>query len=296
MNRILLLSIISIFYLTIKGNSQFSIDLGPFTKFICTESRPITTFLGDSLTISGGTPPYTYKWETRNTQVYINWRTFIFTASDYLNDTTLANPEVTNFSNDSIFYLYVTDSLGNIAVDSIKMRYSGYYRTLGYYNHNINAGDSIQLNGGGIFGGINPLKYIWRPNHGLTDSTSRNTWAKPTQNINYYLTITDSTGCFGKGPEVHWVTVNHVSLEENEFSSKIKLYPNPASEFISIELEEDYNEFSYSIFDINGKLIEQSVSNSNKININIDSYDSGEYFIIIEASESIGRENFIINK
>lgn len=64
----------------------------------------------------------------------------------------------------------------------------------------INQGDSVFLSGmHNVGGGFPPYEYLWRPNHGLSDSTSLSFWAKPEFSIAYYVTKTDSAGCVVTG-------------------------------------------------------------------------------------------------
>ena len=69
-----------------------------------------------------------------------------------------------------------------------------------------------------------------------------------------------------------------VDIEEP--SQKIKVYPNPASDFIQIEGALEGSE--YIIVDINGKIIIEGKTN-NQNNINIQNLAKGAYFINIES-------------
>ncbi len=69
------------------------------------------------------------------------------TASYFLNDTTLANPQLINSGAPFTLYLSVTDNTGNSAIDSVYLDFYNYDVILGYAQHDIMQGDSIFLSG-----------------------------------------------------------------------------------------------------------------------------------------------------
>lgn len=115
--------------LTIKAlciKSQCIANAGT-EKVVCVGwSTMDTVIIGGNPTIPNGTPPYTYKWETSFT-----FGSFTLTASDFLNDTSIANPSIINSGpNELTFYLTVIDSLKNSCIDSVKIQFSQFGQTL----------------------------------------------------------------------------------------------------------------------------------------------------------------------
>lgn len=76
------------------------------------------------------------------------------------------------------------------------------------------------------------------------------------------------------------------AINEVNFDNSIKIYPNPANNFIQIE---GLNVLSYSIFDFTGKQIEEQLISINNINlkcyINISNLFSGIYFIKVKTDK-----------
>jgi hypothetical protein len=103
---------------------------------------------------------------------------------------------------------------------------------LGYY---ISKGDSVFLEGVNVMGSYPPFKYLWRPNSGLSDSTSTSFWAKPDSNIFYYVTVTDSAGCTYCASGFHYVRVSGVGLDEMNAGSPVRVYPNPSKGIVNFE-------------------------------------------------------------
>jgi hypothetical protein len=86
-----------------------------------------------------------------------------FTASDFLDDTTSANPTVISSGENLIFKLTVIDSKSNICTDSVNVRFSIFGTHLGTCNYVIQHGDSVFLsNFHNVLGGISPVNYLWR--------------------------------------------------------------------------------------------------------------------------------------
>lgn len=92
-------------------------------------------------------------------------------------------------------------------------------------------GDSVYLNQTENVGVNNdmPLSYLWQPSHGLiVDTLPTNIWAKPTQDISYYVTVEDSLGCVTTGAPMYHINVHHVGLTANKLKDNFRIYPNPA--------------------------------------------------------------------
>ncbi len=96
----------------------------------------------------------------------------------------------------------------------------------------------------------------------------------------------------------HWAnSLNVVSLNvmdwavgiEEESEISLNLYPNPANEEITIETES--NIIDLKIVDLNGKIIFQSTDNTNQVDIS--SFDTGVYMVLVETEEGIVRSQFV---
>jgi choice-of-anchor B domain-containing protein len=72
-------------------------------------------------------------------------------------------------------------------------------------------------------------------------------------------------------------------------SNKISVYPNPADDFISIDLNED---FSYEIFDVQSKKVKEGTFAQNN-NINISSLSSGVYVLKINTNNKVYTQKLI---
>ena len=75
-------------------------------------------------------------------------------------------------------------------------------------------------------------------------------------------------------------------------NGSVKIYPNPAVEFITVELDLDNmaNEVSYELYDLAGRMIKK-VNSSNvaqdKVQINIQSLSAGNYILKVNADDAI---------
>ena len=281
------------------ANSQVTSDAGP-DRVVCVDINGIDTItIGGSPSATGGTPPYTYTWEAEYT-LNIGSHTYTFSASDFLNDSTIANPEIIYAIGDTVqFRLTVTDSADNIAIDTTNVYYAYFGTHLGYVNYTINQGDSIFLSGWeNVFGGFPPYEYLWRPNHGLTDSTSLAFWAKPEYSVAYYMTLTDSAGCVVTGAPVYGVTVLPLSVDEFENqNSLVKIYPNPVSNYLNINIDRRIQgEFVFRLFLSNGKLIEENRFQENDFRIDLVNYPTGIYIYEITDNKGFSEQGRIVKK
>ncbi len=80
-----------------------------------------------------------------------------------------------------------------------------------------------------------------------------------------------------------------IGIEEKEALS-VSVYPNPANDFVTIEMEGSIEKVT--ILDISGKVV-LSQENSTNNRIDVQSLPSGVYFLTVESSGSVGRAKFI---
>lgn len=196
------------------ANSQIILDAGPDTTYCVNLYFSDTLLLAKNVLIEKAIEPIHCSWECK-VEVTNN---LIFTARDFLDDTTKLNPRFIDYVHDPFwikFKLNITDDLGNHASDSLNVRFSsfGYWAT--EYHINLKIGDSIQFFGlEFIRGGIPPLSYIWEPQIGLTDPSSLSTWCKPDSSTYYYLIAMDSIGCISAPNPSYYVIVNPIGVRD----------------------------------------------------------------------------------
>ncbi len=83
-----------------------------------------------------------------------------------------------------------------------------------------------------------------------------------------------------------FISLNEIGTED------IEIYPNPTINEITIE-SVDSKIISVSIFDINGKFINQLSDSENKQNIDLKSFDSGVYILKIVTEKGIVTKQFV---
>ena len=85
-----------------------------------------------------------------------------------------------------------------------------------------------------------------------------------------------------------------LSIEDNLIDLKIKVYPNPTSQFLYVSHPELYN-FFIKIVDLNGKIIYSGNINKEEP-LDISNYSRGIYAVTIENNESNKKNNYKIIK
>ncbi len=143
--------------------------------------------------------------------------------------------------------------------------------------------------------GVPPLHYNWSWGDGTHDTTALPTHTYATAGYyNICLSITDSVGCTAtycdssylqKSPNaiisVTVVAQGSLGIAVNEISEKIKIYPNPATNKLFIDLQQLTNlqNTTISIYDIQGKLILQQTIAQTQTVLNICSFAKGVYMV-----------------
>lgn len=126
--------------------------------------------------VSGGVPPYTYKW----------------IPNEELAASTSASVISTPTFN-TTFKVIVTDSKGNSARDEVYVEVGQRpsIKTNGYVSIEPNEKTKLDVRATGN----GSLSYSWRPTTGLDNPTSSNPIAKPNMSTTYTVMVRDSKGC-----------------------------------------------------------------------------------------------------
>lgn len=161
--------------------------------------------------VSGGAAPYRYVWSMEP----VTYLSYTFHASDFMDDTSRAQPLLRTPSQDSLYFrLSLRDSLGAEATDSMLVTYSQMAIHLGQWGITIGSSDTVQLPGPNVNSSY-PLDSVeWSPARGLVDRHALRPLATPDSSVTYRARIWDSQGCSWEGGDFIFVTVNGVGLEE----------------------------------------------------------------------------------
>ncbi len=88
----------------------------------------------------------------------------------------------------------------------------------------------------------------------------------------------------------------YTGLNESELVSEIKLFPNPATDIVNIQINSNlYNSFDIQIFDVTGRLIKEASSKQKTYSLDVSAFNSGTYFAVINSgSTTIAKQSFIV--
>ena len=131
------------------------------------------------------------------------------------------------------------------------------------------------------------VSYSW--NNGSTTAIQNNL-----PNGNYCVTVTSSQGCISTS----CAQIMGTSTLENDLVKSWKLYPNPASRWINIEMElHKILDVEIEILDYSGnRIITKKMKNLNHISLPLDLGEtpSGLYFIKLKNGSSFFGKSFIL--
>lgn len=86
-------------------------------------------------------------------------------------------------------------------------------------------------------------------------------------------------------------------INENSFAASINLFPNPANNNFTIDLGTNNTEAEVTIQDITGKTIYTTIEkDSQKVEVNTESFAKGIYIIQIQAGGSIATKKLVVEK
>jgi hypothetical protein len=264
--------------------AQLTADAGGDNHF-CTYPDSINALIiGGNPSALGGFPPYSYEWSIEPFDLFTGSNITI-TTSDVLNDTSIANPNIIDFTiKESFkFKLKVIDDIGQVAFDSCIVSFSSFAKTLMTYTYSIPYGDSILLTKGVNVGWLfdnDSLTFDWTSGETLSDSTlETDFWASPDTTTWYSVKVTDRYGCVAHGDPYYYVIVQSLGIDNNE-KPEISIFPNPVKDILYIKYNDKILIDEIKVSDLNGKIILRKQQDYGIAFINVSGLSSGMYSLI----------------
>jgi len=278
------------FFLNINVFGQLKADAGPDLKLCVNQTNLDSTYLGGNPTANDGTPPYKYIWST-----IPKVTKYSLTASDYLNDTTIANPKLKKLGSVTL-NLMIIDGKGDFSYDEVKVMVSSNVMTTDQKVRYISKGQSVELYT--LYqGGFPPYKYTWSPNYNISDTNAAKPIVKPDTSLTYFLKIVDSMGCIGPRDNFT-IYLYPTSLTEFEDEKEtFEIIPNPVKDISTLKLsKQNMRQVRIIITDMLGhelKLLEPNEFGEQQIHSS--DFAMGLYIVqVFEENKLVGLKKIII--
>jgi len=126
-------------------------------------------------------------------------------------------------------------------------------------------------------------------------------WTAPSTsvgNITFYATFNAANGNNATTGDVIYrseltLTPNTTSIDENELDYQLSLYPNPASDYISIDFKNNSDRNIIRLFNGIGKLVMEKQINNQFEKLNVSKLNDGVYYLVINDLKEIHKINII---
>jgi hypothetical protein len=272
-----------------------------------------------NITATGGTAPYTYKWNNNSTtedRTGLCTGTYSVVVTDAKGCTKSASFTVSQATSNMSVGITVNPNptVSGQAQNTIFLGYGPQAVTL----------SASASNGGGSY------SYSWYPTSGLSNCNAANPVASPTSNKTYTVTVTDANGCTkSSNVSIDVVDVRDGSkilvcrngdtkkinasqvpsylnngyklgeCEDNGCGNKgmteqlatvveLKLYPNPSTGMFFVELPENVKGGEAVVMDMNGKLIERkSFLPDSKLSFDLSYAPKGTYMVLVSNGQKL---------
>lgn len=151
--------------------------------------------------------------------------------------------------------------------------------------------DSDPTNNGAIditpTGGTAPYSYSWIDALGNEISTTEDVAGLAAGQ--YTVMITDAIGC--NISETYTVDMVSSVVDLDKSNDRVKVYPNPSSDFITLEFI-DNTPTAVSVIDAQGRTVQNIKALSSKTNLNISDFNSGIYVLRLQYEELVVVKTF----
>ena len=100
---------------------------------------------------------------------------------------------------------------------------------------------------------------------------------------------------FGRSTYKIDISGNILNINENNFASEVKVFPNPASEFVTISLKNASERVSLVVYDVMGRLIKQvDFVNKKEVHFSVESLQTGIYYLKISNGKMQTTKKLIV--
>jgi len=155
----------------------------------------------------------------------------------------------------------------------------------------INTGLRVQFDGSLSTNGSN---YAWDFGDGNTGTGINPIHIYSTPGLQYKVKLTVTNNCGGE--DIREFRLNQIGLEEFEAHASVRIYPNPADEFLYVDYGSPSLELKGAkIFDSQGKLVlSQKFDSGNQHTLNTSELSPGLYQVILESNYGYLNEKILI--
>jgi len=108
----------------------------------------------------------------------------------------------------------------------------------------------------------------------------------------YYLTLPNNQTDINLQNNESCLNGVAMDLNETTLKDQVKFYPNPASDLVQISTP--FPQFTLEIFDITGKPIKKETSSSSTYSLDLNTLETGFYFILLQYENQSVQEKIIV--
>jgi hypothetical protein len=141
--------------------------------------------------------------------------------------------------------------------------------------------------------------YSWS-NGGITNVLTVSGSVAGVGSKGYILTVTQASSGCSAADTVNITFLSCVGLDENEVDLNVNLYPNPASDFITIDIFDKYNSGNLKLEIVNslGQIVtEKSIQDKNeKVILDVTHFSKGLYFVRVSSERINTTKKLLIQR
>lgn len=113
----------------------------------------------------------------------------------------------------------------------------------------------------------------------------------------YYTSIETTSGSVTQGVQQPYEILTLSGAEITNIELRFSVYPNPTTSFVTLEiLEIELTQLSFTLFDLQGKLLFERKVAQTSTSIDLESYESGIYILNILDQNNLLKSFKIIKK
>lgn len=223
-----------------------------------------TITLGAEVVSDGGMEPHSYLWSLQD--------------SDW---TSQESRPAVSFENkgDYIFTLTVTDTENNTAEDNMLLTVYEQLQANAGANQTVEANEEFTLGGDpSAVDGVGPYTYLWLLGGGEWTSDQANPLLSLPNPGNYLFTLRVTDALQTTAFDQVTITVTEPTFVNETELNHIKVFPNPASSYVRIELPTGFSD-EIIVYNLNGSEIFRSKQTGRFFELKTENWPVGTYII-----------------